>query len=251
MIARLAFGPLRYEVRAPDGAPLLPWCARHRDDGDGPFRVVRVELADAPPEPAGEGAFGELGFTAFHGAEGHRVVVARAMAPRWGAALSALVAHDAPSAGCVVLHCAAVRVEGGVALLLAPGGVGKTTFARNAGPRSFAHNAVIVRDLAAWALPFAGDPHPELDAEGPATVRAVALLARGEGPGFEWIARSEATIALARASVRAPVRDPWARERFMIASALGARLPVGRLRTTRDPRDLEPLDAALRMEYDR
>lgn len=247
---RLAFGPLTYVVEGPDGLAVPAWCEAHRTDREGPARRVEVSLAEALPAPEGDGSFGDVGFVATHGAEGHRVVVERSRGARWGAALAALLGHDAPGEGAVVIHGAAVRVEGGVALLLAPCGTGKTTFARAAGSRSFAHNAVIARcdeagALWVWSLPFAGDPHPELDAQGVAALRVVAQLRRGERPGFEWIARSEATIDLVRATVRAPARDPWARERFMIASALATRARVGRLRTTRGPGDLEALDAAL------
>lgn len=166
--------------------------------------------------------------------------------------MAALVSHDAPSVGAVVVHCAAVRIDGGVALLLAPGGTGKTTFARRAGARSFAHNAVIVEvgdaRLRAWALPFAGDPHLELDAEGAADVRVVALLERADAPGFEWLPRGAATTMVARCCMRAPAADPWARERFMLGLALVARVAVGRIRTTLDLCGLEHLDAALSTE---
>ena len=247
---RLGFGPLAYVVEGPDGLEVPPWCERHRDERHGSAVRVAVEVVDALPAADGEGAFGDVGFVAWHGLAAHRVVVERAGVHRWTSALAALVGHDAPAARAVVIHCAAIRVEGGVALLLAPSGTGKTTFARAAGPRSFAHNAVIVEDDAeghpvAWALPFAGDLRPELDAPGSARVRVIAELARAGAPGFEWIARSAATVSLARATVRAPARDPWARERFMVASALATRAIVGRLCTSRDPRDLEPLDAVL------
>ncbi len=247
---RLAFGPLTYVVEGPDELPVPPWCERHRGEREGAAQAVTVEALDALPAAEGDGAFADAGFVAWHGLAAHRIVVDRARGPRWASALAALVGHDAPAVGAVVIHCAAIRVDGGVALLLAPSGTGKTTFARAAGPRSFAHNAVIVGDdgegrPVAWALPFAGDPQRELDAPGAAPVRVVAQLVRAEAPGFEWIARSAATVSLARATVRAPTRDPWARERFMVASALATRAIVGRLCTSRGPRDLEPLDAAL------
>jgi hypothetical protein len=252
---RLAFGPLAYEVELGEGVAVPPWAARHETRTE-PLRRVVVERVASLPEASGKGDFADEGFLASHGAGAHRVLVAAGREARWGAALAALVAHDAPSVGALVVHCAAVRVDGGVALLLAKGGTGKTTFARNAGARSFAHNAVIADAknpdaVRVWALPFAGDPRPDLDAEGAAPVRVVALLERGEAPGFEWIPRAAATIPLARSCVRAPAADPWARERFMLALALAAKVAVGRIRTTRGPRDLEPLDAALCTENPR
>lgn len=251
---RFAFGPLRYEVEADDAVPVLPWCARHACDREGPATTVRVTVASRET-PSGEGDFADIGYAARWSREGHAVSVEPAMAFRWGSALALLIAQDAPGSGALVIHGAAVRVEAGVALLLAKSGTGKSTFAARHRARSFAHNAVLVasRDDArfeAWALPFAGDPRPELDADGSAGVRAVCVLERGADPGFEWISRGAATIALARAVVRAPVHDLWARERFVLGSRLAERARAGRLRTTRGPDDLDPLDRSLTcMEY--
>lgn len=247
-VLQLAFGPLTYEVELDAGIETPAWALRHASPGAGRRRVMVVRCRTIP-EVTGEGRFEDAGYVALHGANAHAIYVEAGREARWITAFAMLVSHDAPSVGALVIHCAAVKIEGGVALLLAKGGTGKTTFARNAGARSFAHNAVIVEvrepeRLRAWALPFAGDPQPDLDAEGEARVRVVALLERGEAPGFEWIPRSEATTSLARACVRAPAVDPWARERFMLAFALVARVDVGRMRTTRSPRDLESLDAA-------
>lgn len=204
---------------------------------------------------SGTGDFADIGYAARWSREGHAVAVEPAMAFRWGAALALLIGQDAPGLGALVIHGAAVRVDGGVALLLAKSGTGKSTFAACHRARSFAHNAVVVaaREDArfeAWALPFAGDPRPELDADGSAVVRAVCTLERGREPGLEWISRGAATIALARAVVRAPVHDLWARERFVLGSRLAERARAGRLRTTRGPDDLDPLDRSLTcMEY--
>lgn len=249
---RLGFGPCAYDVTLEGGASAPRWADRYQSSADASKRV-EVRCVDALPERAGPRDFRDDGYVASHGDEAHRVFVARGHEARWVVPFAALVAQDAPSVGALVVHCAAVRVDGGVALLLAKGGTGKSTFARAAGARSFAHNAVIV-DVEgdggprAWSLPFAGDPQPDLDAPGDARVRVVALLERGDAPGFEWIPRPEATTSLARSCVRAPAVDPWARERFMLALALAARVAVGRIRTTRGPRDLESLDAALSTE---
>ncbi len=249
---RLAFGPLSYDVTLDGGATAPPWAGAYRGSVE-PSRRVELACFDPLPGLSGARVFRDDGYVATHGDGAHRVFVARGHEARWVVPFAALVAHDAPSAGALVIHCAAVRVDGGVAILLAKGGTGKTTFARAAGARSFAHNAVIV-DVdggarpRAWSLPFAGDPQPDLDAEGEAAVRVVALLERADASGFEWIARPEATTSLARSCVRAPALDPWARERFMLALALVARVAVGRMRTTRGPRDLESLDDALSTE---
>lgn len=249
---RLGFGPRSYDVTLEGGVTVPYWADRYQSSVDASKRV-EVRCVDALPELTGSRDFRDEGYVASHGDEAHRIFVARGHEARWVVPFAALVAHDAPSVGALVIHCAAVRVEGGVALLLAKGGTGKSTFARAAGARSFAHNAVIVAvegedGPRAWSLPFAGDPQPDLDASGAARVRVVALLERGEAPGFEWTPRSEATTSLARSCVRAPAVDPWARERFMLALALAARVAVGRIRTTRGPRDLESLDAALSTE---
>ena len=251
-LLRVAFGPLVYEVALGEGVAVAPWCARYVTDRAPVMRVV-VERAEELPRAERARDFVDDGFVARHGDDEHRVAVARGRESRWGAALAALVSHDAPSVEAVVVHCAAVRVEGGAALLLAPGGTGKTTFARRAGARSFAHNAVIVEVNAeaaprAWALPFAGDPHPDLDADGPVDVRVVALLERSDAPGFEWTPRGAATTMLIRCCMRAPAADPWARERFMLGLRLVARVAAGRMRTTLGPSGLEHLDAALSTE---
>lgn len=247
----LAFGPLRVALTL-DGDALPEGLDRHRASGREGLREVRVERVAALPEPAGADGFAGHGFAVLRGPDEDRVLVAREGPQRWVAALAAIVARDAPAAGCLVLHAGALRVEGGVALLVAPGGTGKTTFVCNAGARAFAHNAVVLRvpdagAVEAWSLPFAGDPRPELDAAGSAAVRVVALLRRGDEPGFEWTSRSEATIPIARACVRPPGPDSMARERSVLAFALAERVFSGRLRTTRGPHDLAPLDRALIM----
>ncbi len=250
MKVTLAFGPARYALTLDDGA-LPPELDRWRCPAaseDVAVRVIRAEPADVVPDSAG---FAGDGFSVATGDGGVVVAVAPGRPRALISALAALVAQRAPLLGCVVLHAAAVRVAGGVALLLAPSGTGKTTFASLAAGRSFAHNAVIVAPdptPRAWALPFAGDARPELDAAGEAPVVALARLERGSRPGFEWRSRSGATTVLMQHCARAPARDALARDRFMIASALALRVPFGRLLATRGPHDLDDLDAALATE---
>lgn len=245
MRAALAFGPLRCAL-ALDGVALPPelepWCVAPAP-GDVEL-VVRAGAAPEAPDPEGFAGDG-------YAVSGDVVTLAPGRPRALVAALAALLAQRAPRAGCVVLHCAAVRVAGGVALLFAPPGTGKTTFAALSGGRSFAHNAVVAAaepEPTAWAFPFAGDRRPELDAAGGARVRALARLERAERPGFEWLPRSGATVVVMRHCARAPARDALAGERFVIASALALGVPFGRAAATRGPRDLDPLDHALATE---
>lgn len=218
MTCCFAFGPLRYAVTAPAGLALdelAPW----RDD-DGAARPVNLVADPAVPRA-------------------------------WVGELARVVARDAVELGAVVVHAAAVRAADGVVLLLAPGGTGKTTFAANAGTRSFAHNAVLVVPSevpSAWALPFAGDRRCGLDATGCAPVRALALLERGTTHVVEWIPRSAATIALVRSCAWDSLEEPMARKRNVIALALAARLPALRVRCAPQPFDLTALDHALTTE---
>lgn len=250
MTVTLAFGPARYALTL-DDVPLPAELDRWRADGaagDVALRVIRAEPADVVPEGAG---FAGDGFSVASGGGVTVVTVAPGRPRALVSALAAVVAQGAPTRGCVVLHAAAVRVAGGVALLMAPSGTGKTTFAALSGGRSFAHNAALVAvdpTPRAWALPFAGDARPELDATGVERVVALARLERAEGPGFEWRPRSGATTVVMQHCARAPARDALARERFMIASALALRVPFGRLAASRGPRDLDALDAALATE---
>lgn len=215
----VAFGPLRYAVTAPEGLALGE-IDRWRAPCDGASRPVTLSADGASPRA-------------------------------WMREFARVVARDAVEVDAVAAHGAAVRVAGGVVLLLAPGGTGKTTFAAGAGARSFAHNAVLVTPTpapTAWALPFAGDARPELDVPESAPLRAVALLERGTAPGVEWIPRSAATVMLVRSCAWDSPEEPVARRRNMIALALAARLPALRVWCTPRPFDLAILDAAFMTE---
>jgi hypothetical protein len=241
----LAFGPLRCALCL-DGAALPHELLRWQTP-PLPGEETWTVRCSALPETLGPEDFRGEGYVV----TGRTIVLAPGRPRAIVTALAALLAHRAPRDGCVVVHAAAVRVVGGVALLLAPSGTGKTTLAALAASRSFAHNAVVVATEpvpTAWAFPFAGDARPELNAVGTARVRVSARLVRGEHPGFEWLPRSSATTLIVRHCVRAPVGDTLARERFMIASALASKVPHGQLLSTRSLHDLDPLDRALATE---
>ena len=242
MTVALAFGPLRCGLALADGLVLPPEFARWQvapASGD-PLWELRV----APAAGAHDGA-------SVTGTDEAVITVSGDHPRALIGALATALAQRAPTVGAVVLHAAAVTVAGGVALLFAPSGTGKSTFAAIAGPRSFAHNAVVVTagdPPTAWAFPFAGDARPALDQTGARAVRLLARLERGTAPGFEWLPRSLATTTVMRHCARASTLDALAVERFMIASALPLRAPFGRLLASRDPRDLDPLDSALAKE---
>jgi hypothetical protein len=246
----VSFGVLSYAIDVDAVAPVPPWV---QHDAAGDARRVFVYGVDVLPEMLLGSVMHDHGFVVQAQNGTDHVWVCRSAPHRWVAALSAIVARDAPAAGALVVHCAALRVRGGVALVVAPCGTGKTTLAAGEAKRSFAHNAVLVsREVAAgWgcvALPFAGDPRPELDAPGREPVVLIARLQRATQPGFEWIRRVEATTSLLQACVRPPGRDPMAAERFMIASELVSAVSTGRLYATPYPGALDALDARLHTE---
>ena len=196
----LAFGPLRYRVPAPVPPDLAAFTLA-LDDGSTPH--------GAPPlvDP------GELA---------DRVVL------------------DAPTVGAVVLHAAAVRVEGGVALLVAPPGTGKTTAAVHAGDRAFAYNGVLCvpgDSTRAWALPFAGGapPQPRVSSAMELPVRVVLILVRGDTPWFEWAPGAAATTSVLRACVCPRSGDPHRRVRAVIALEIASRVRAGRLTVPPSP----------------
>jgi hypothetical protein len=246
----LAFGPLHYSVSLHKGVAALPWCENY---GVHPItthaRCIEVNLVDRVEVPAV--GFVDDGFCVERRGSVDVVFVERLRPWRWEAAMCALLAQDAPAARCLVIHGCAVKVVGGVALLVAPRRTGKTTFAQNAGVRAFAHNAVVVEvreQTKVWALPFAHDGHLELVSGGCAVLQCLATLVRGEFSAFEWLPRANATVQLIQACARAPGHDALAHERFVVALDLLSSTKTGRLTTTRGPNDLWPLDQALAAE---
>jgi hypothetical protein len=251
----LALGPLRYALEG-IAAEALPAVLRGyvvpAAEGDRRVTVTVAEVL-APADPDA-GRFGN-GYWHAAGETCDRVWV-RPESARWPgrgllAALSELVVRDAPSVDAVALHAAALRGGRGLVLVVAPPGTGKTTLTRAAGPDGFAHNAVLLRDDGARALPFAGDPDAALDDVGLVPVRALVELVRDgdadvAGAAFEWAPRARATTLGMKACARPQGRDPLAAQRAVIALRLLAPLPCARLRVC-DPAAAWPvLQAALR-----
>ncbi|MBK6533376.1 MAG: hypothetical protein IPF99_28455 [Deltaproteobacteria bacterium] len=178
----LRFGPVALRVEGPAVHPLLdPWRAPVTAD------ARRVVVTVAATLPTGTNpATAAVGFALAAHADRDDVTL-RGDPGRptpWLAALCEIVARDAPTHGCLLLHAGAVTVPGGVALLLAPPGVGKTTAVRGAGGRAFASNAVLVdltgrpRPPMVWAMPFTREPAPELESARSLPLAAVAFVQR-------------------------------------------------------------------------
>ncbi|MDB4929117.1 MAG: hypothetical protein JWM10_1601 [Myxococcaceae bacterium] len=243
----LRFGPIALRVEAPGLHPLLaPYLADVAADAR---RVVVAVAAALPPEtPA---ATAEVGF-ALVAHPDHDAVTLRGDPARptpWLAAFCEIVARDAPTRGALLIHAGAVTVAGGVALLVAAPGVGKTTAVRAAGARAFASNAVLVDGAAAGALvramPFTREPAPELESTAALPLAALAYVRRAEAPTVEWIKGSAATMLLMPHVTRPRGDDPHARARTLLALALGGAAPALRLGLPWGPGYLGALDAAL------
>lgn len=247
-VTELRFGPVALRVEGPAVHPLLgPYRA---PAAQGARRVV-VSLADALPAGT-HPATAEVGFALVAHADHDRVTL-RGDPGRhtpWLAALCEVVARDAPARGGLLLHAGAVTVAGGVALLVAPPGVGKTTAVRAAGERAFASNAVLI-DLSIGgapvvrAMPFTREPAPELESGRALPLVAVAFVQRAPEAGVEWIAASLATMRLMPHVTRPRGDDPHVRARTELALALGSGVPALRLGLPWGPGYLAALDAAL------
>jgi hypothetical protein len=244
----LRFGPVALRVEGPAVHPLLD---PYRASATPGARRVVVSVADALPAGT-HPATAEVGFALVAHAD-HDHVTLRGDAGRhtpWLASLCEVVARDAPTHGCLLLHAGAVTVDGGVALLVAPPGVGKTTAVRAAGERAFASNAVLI-DLSAAgsplvrAMPFTREPAPELESERALPLVAVAFVQRAPEAGVEWIAASLATMRLMPHVTRPRGDDPHARARTELALSLGGGLATLRLGLPWGPGYLGALDAAL------
>lgn len=246
-VTDLRFGPIALRVEGPAVHPLLEaW----RSPVAGECRRVRVAVADGLP-PGTAAATAEVGFALSAHAD-HDHLTLRGDPSRhtpWLAAFCELVARDAPLHRCLLLHAGAVTVEAGVALLVAPPGVGKTTAVRAAGPRAFASNAVLV-DLSgevatALAMPFTREPAPELESPRRLPLAALAFVHRSPEAAVEWIAGTLATIRLMPHVTRPRGDDPHARARTDLALSMGARSRALRLGLPFGPGYLAALDAAL------
>lgn len=243
----LRFGPVAWAFEGSAAPWLAPWVVDARHEA---LPALRVREGD--PGAVGDAVGRGDGWCVARVDEGFEVVTAGTSQRVGGAlraAVASMVAREAPGRGALLVHAGAVRVRGGVALLVAPPGTGKSTAVRAAGPRAFAGNAVLVDAPAdaplAMALPFAGDPDPSLDAPGEAPVRAVLSLRRAEAPSVEWIEGWRATTSLARAVVRPQGDDPYARERADLTLALLRSTRHAVLRAPPGPGYLPALDVAL------
>lgn len=233
----IRFGPLSYEL-----AGVLPrFLAPYAVEGVG-ARRVDVEV--------GEGATPVRDASVTIEPGRHRIFLRPDADPERSlhAPLAELVARDLGAHGALLLHASAVRVPGGVAVLVGPPSVGKTTFARHDPARAFAGNAVCARRVdgrwRAEALPFASDPDPELDAAGVEDLVVTVELHRG-GEGFEWIAPARATGVIMNRASATTLDDPWRRERALAALDLAASVALGSLGVTGRACDLKLLDRSL------
>lgn len=243
----LRFGPVSLRV---EGQALHALLDPYRAPVEADARRVLVTVADEVP-PGAAPATAEVGFALDARDDGDHITLAGdpSRPTPWLAAFCELVARDAPARKALLLHAGAVTVEGGVALLVAPPGVGKTTAVRNAGGRAFASNAVLV-DLsgevpAVLAMPFTREPAPELESPQRLSLAALAFVHRSPEVTVEWIAGTLATIRLMPHVTRPRGDDPHARARTDLALSLGARARALRLGMPRGPGYLAALDAAL------
>ncbi|MEZ4392510.1 MAG: hypothetical protein R3A48_15590 [Polyangiales bacterium] len=233
----LRLGPLSYELVGARPRFLDPYLVA----GVG---ARRVEVA------VGEGETPVRDASVTVEAARHRVFLRPGADPERSlhAPLAELAARDLPEHGALLLHASAVRVAGGVALLVGPPSVGKTTFARHDPSRAFAGNAACARRVGgrwrAEALPFASDPDPDLDARGAETLVAVVELRRGV-EGFEWIPPARATGLIMRRIGATTLDDPWRRERALAALDLAASVALASLGVAGRASDLERLDRSL------
>lgn len=252
-VTDLRFGPIALRVEGPAVHPLLEaWRSPVADE----CRRVLVTVADELP-PGTAATTAEVGFAlADHADHDHLTLRGDPSRPTpWLAAFCELVARDTPLHRCLLLHAGAVTVEGGVALLVAPPGVGKTTAVRAAGARAFASNAVLV-DLSqeapmVLAMPFTRDPAPELECLRSMPLAALAFVHRSSDPTIEWISGSLATIRLMPHVTRPRRGDPHARARTDLALSMGSRARAMRLGLPWGPGYLAALDKALQLTAQR
>ncbi len=245
----LRFGPVSLSV---DGPPPHPLLGRWVTDVEGTARRVAVSTVHALPDDAPT-ATAEVGFALTTLPDHDRLALLDDPSRHtpWLAAMCEVVARDAPLSGCLLLHAGAVTVGGGVVLLVAAPGVGKTTAVRASGGRAFASNAVLVEVPGAasvpivWAMPFAREPAPELDSPHPLPLVGVAFVSRQPRASVEWMPAPLATMCLMPHVSRPRGADPHARLRTTLALELGGRARALKLGLTLGPGYLEALDAAL------
>ncbi len=245
----LRFGPVALWVEGPPLHPLLdPWRAPVTAD------ARRVVVTVAATLPTGTNpATAAVGFALAAHADRDDVTLRGdpARPTPWLAAFCEVVARDAATHGGMLLHAGAVTVAGGVALLLAPPGVGKTTAVRGAGGRAFASNAVLVdltgrpRPPMVRAMPFTDEPAPELDSQETLPLAVLAFVERAEHPTVERLVGSQATIRLMSHVTRPRGADPHVRIRAALTLSLGGEVRAVKLGLPRGPGYLAALDTAL------
>lgn len=246
-VSGLRFGRLALRVEGPALHPLLD--AYRAPVAADARRVLLSVVASLPPEALA--ATSSVGFALTATAD-HDAITLGGDAARptpWLAAFCELVARDAATHGCLLVHAGAVTVSGGVALLVAPPGVGKTTAVRHAVDRAFASNAVLL-DLSGGtatvrAMPFTREPMPALESAATLPLSVFAFVEWASESTVEWIAPSLATMRLMPHVTRPRGADPHARTRTDLALMLGGKARALRLGLPSGPGYLAALDAAL------
>ncbi len=238
----LRFGPLDLVVA---GAPLPGCLDAHVGSVDAASPTVQVAVVDALPKDTPR-AHADAGFALRAEPGGWAIAVRGDAGPSpWLAAFCEIVAREAPAADCALLHAGAVALRDGVALLVGPPGVGKTTAVRAAGSRAFASNAVLAEaggQRRVWAMPFNRDLEPALEAKGPRPLRAVAFVRRSDVAGIECLAGSAATVRLMAHVMRPRGDDPAPRLRSEVALRVLLGVPAVVLGMPRGPSYLVALD---------
>lgn len=238
----LAFGPLAYRVARAHVPPRLApfW----REDAEG----RRVEVVSAPAPPS---ARPTLRAALLREADADTVFVRPPDALSLTDGLCTLVSLDAPSQGCVLVHAAAITTPHGLALLVGPPGVGKSTLARRDPRRAFAFNSVLLHtDGRCWPMPFAGvDDDPWVAPSPPQKAAALIELVRSDRASVECLSGVHATVTLTRACVRPTGADPAGAERARCVFVLAGSVVALRLGLTDDPGYLAALDSALQRMF--
>lgn len=156
----------------------------------------------------------------------------------------ALPAHDG-----LLMHASGYADDRGAVLFLAVSGGGKTTTARKLPHEHvLSDDQVALRRIdgrwSAWALPFVGE-YRRATVPRRAPLRAIALLAKGEGAALEAVAPAAALASVMRCAVSFAPGPQVARVLDLVAD-LVTRVPVRRLTIAREAPVGPCLDALLR-----
>lgn len=149
----------------------------------------------------------------------------------------------------LLMHASGYADDRGAVLFLAVSGGGKTTTARKL-PHAhvLSDDQVALRRVdgrwTAWALPFVGE-YRRATVPRRAPLRAIALLAKGEGASLARVAPAAAVASVMRCAVNfAP--GPHGAAVLDLAADLATQVPVHRLTIDRDAPVTPALDALLR-----